>query len=81
MINELLALLRRDRLDVSQYSEGADPAIERIQRDWFNRGADHQLAVADRWAKEQAVHAGLAELRDAPVMDLTLKAAMTGGVE
>src|SRR5690242_12376891 len=79
MFNELLTRLQRDRYDETQLSQGGDAVLEPVQRRWFNNGMDHACAVAEQWAKEQAVLAGLRELASAPAVDMRLRDAMILG--
>jgi hypothetical protein len=71
MLNELLTRLKTDRFVASDHPNQADYC-----RGW-NEHADHVVRIIG----DLRLRYGLQELADAPAMDLTLKAALTGGIK
>jgi hypothetical protein len=65
----LLQQLENDRYDEAQCSMGADPVINRMQRQTWNAAIDHAIGVIK-------MHLGIPEIVEAPAMDLRLRAAL-----
>jgi hypothetical protein len=77
-LQRLYDRIANDRLFETEVSEPArdQPDHEREQRRYFNAGSRHVESLVRRWADEERVLAGLAELRDAKAMDLRVKHAL-----
>jgi hypothetical protein len=63
-----------DQIAIDRFNEDEGSPEERIQRRWFNRGSKHVEGLV-------RMHMGLAEVREAKPIDLTFKAALTGGIK
>jgi hypothetical protein len=62
----LLEQIQHDR-----YNEDEGPPEDRVKRQWFNLGSKHVEGLV-------RMHTGFVEIREAPAMDLRLRAEMTG---
>ena len=75
-VQRLLDRVRNDRYAEDQVSHGGDPVIEPIKRREFNAGSRHVESLIHQWINEATLELSLAELAEAPAMDLRLKHAL-----
>lgn len=79
------AVIAKLRAELYRYDEtstpgGEDPSPEQAayDRGWRN-GSNARAESLIAWLQQGDVEAGLAELRDAPVLDMRFKTSLVGG--